>query len=163
MAVAPSTSLRLVPLPSRLGRKRMQRTSGPSPYEDAFGFSRAVRVGERILVSGTAPVEPDGASTPGDAAAQARRCFTIILTAIAELGGSAADVVRTRMYLTDPADADAVGAVHGELFRDVRPAATMVVVKALLRKEWRVEIEAEAVVGVARPTPTATGLRPSEH
>lgn len=124
----------------------MQRTSGDSPYEALYGFSRAVRVGERILVSGTAPVEPDGSSTPGDAAAQARRCFAIILRAIEELGGSAADVVRTRMFITDPANADMVGVVHGEVFRDVQPAATMVVVSRLLRDEWRVEIEAEALV-----------------
>ncbi len=122
-------------------------TSGTSPYEAAYGFSRAVRTGNRIMVAGTAPVEADGSSTPGDAAAQARRCLAIIFTAIEELGGSAADVVRTRMYLTDPADADAVGAVHGELFRDVRPASTMVVVAALLRPEWRIEIEAEALIG----------------
>ena len=125
----------------------MRRTASASPYEAAYGFSRAVRVGDPILVSGTAPVEPDGSSTPGDAAAQTRRCFAIILTAIEELGGSAADVVRTRMYITDPTDADAVGAVHGELFRDVRPASTMVVISALLRPEWRIEIEAEALVG----------------
>ena len=122
------------------------RTSGTSAYEAAFGLSRAVRVENRILVSGTAPVEPDGSSTPGDAAAQARRCFTIILQAIEELGGRAADVIRTRMYITDPADAEAVGAVHGELFADVGPVATMVVVAALLRDEWRVEVEAEALV-----------------
>lgn len=122
------------------------KTSGTSPYEALYGFSRAVRVGERILAAGTAPVEADGSSTPGGAAEQARRCFAIILGAIAELGGSAADVVRTRMYIVDPADADAVGAVHGEIFGAVRPAATMVVVKALLRDEWRVEIEAEALV-----------------
>ena len=125
----------------------MRRTASASPYEAAYGFSRAVRIGDRIMVSGTAPVEPDGSSTPGDAAAQARRCFAIILAAIDELGGSAADVVRTRMFITDPADADAVGAVHGELFRDVRPASTMVVVAALLRPERRIEIEAEALVG----------------
>ena len=124
-----------------------QHASGCSPYEAAYGFSRAVRVGDRIIVAGTAPVEPDGSSTPGDAAAQARRCFAIILTAIEELGGSAADVVRTRMFITDPADADRVGAVHGEVFCDVRPAATMVVVSALLRPEWRIEIEAEALLG----------------
>ena len=122
-------------------------TSGNSPYEAAFGFSRAVRVGDRIFVSGTAPVEPDGSSTLGDAATQTRRCFAIIITAIEELGGTAADVVRTRMFITDPADADAVGAVHGEIFRDIRPAATMIVVSALLRPEWRIEIEAEALVG----------------
>ena len=124
----------------------MRSTASASPYETAYGFSRAVKVGNRIIVSGTAPVEPDGSSTPGDAAAQARRCFAIILKAIDELGGSAADVVRTRMYITDPADADAVGAVHGELFRDVRPASTMVVISALMRPEWRIEIEAEALI-----------------
>ena len=124
-----------------------RRTQSASPYEADYGFSRAVRVGDRMLVSGTAPVEPDGASTPGDAAAQARRCFAIILAAIEELGGTAADIVRTRMFITDPADADAIGAVHGEIFGDVRPAATMVVVAALLRPEWRIEIEAEALVG----------------
>ena len=127
--------------------EEVSRTQSASPYEAAYGFSRAVRVGDRIFVSGTAPVEPDGSSTPGDAAAQTRRCFAIILAAIEELGGSVADVVRTRMFITDPADADAVGAVHGELFRDVRPASTMVVVAALLRPEWRIEIEAEALVG----------------
>ncbi|RJF54278.1 RidA family protein, partial [Campylobacter coli] len=105
------------------------RASGSSPYEAAYGFSRAVRSGNRILVSGTAPVEEDGSSKPGDAAAQARRCFAIILKAIEDLDGTAEDVVRTRMFITDPADADAVGAVHGEFFRDTRPAATMVVVK----------------------------------
>ena len=123
-----------------------QRASGCSPYEAAYGFSRAVRVGNRIFVAGTAPVEPDGSSTPGDAAAQARRCFAIILAAIDELGGSAANVVRTRMFICHAADADAIGAVHGELFRDVRPASTMVVVSALLRPEWRIEIEAEALL-----------------
>ena len=92
-------------------------------------------------------MEPDGSSTPGDAAAQARRCFDIILKAIEELGGSTTDVVRTRMFITDPADADSIGAVHGEVFREARPAATMVVVAALLRAEWRVEIEAEALIG----------------
>ena len=128
----------------------MTKVSGPSPYETLYGFSRAHRIGDRIFVSGTAPVEDDGSSTPGDAAAQARRCFAIILKAIADLGGTSADVVRTRMFIVDPADADAVGSVHGELFADIRPAATMVVVSALLRPEWRVEIEAEAFVSQAR-------------
>lgn len=123
------------------------RTASASPYEISYGFSRAVRAGNRIIVSGTAPVEPDGTSTPGDAATQTRRCFAIIVEAIEELGGRAVDVVRTRMFITDPTDADAIGAVHGEVFREVRPAATMVVVAALLRPEWRIEIEAEALVG----------------
>ncbi len=125
----------------------MKGVAGSSPYEAAYGFSRAVRCGNRIIVAGTAPVEPDGSSTPGDAADQTRRCFAIILGAIEELGGATADVVRTRMYITDPADADAIGAVHGEIFGNVRPASTMVVVAALLRPEWRIEIEAEALVG----------------
>src|SRR5688572_33057853 len=112
-------------------------THSASPFEQAFGFSRALRVGNRIFVSGTAPVESDGSSTPGDAAAQARRCFAIILAAIEELGGSAADVVRTRMFITDPADADAIGAVHGAIFGGSRPTATMVVISALLRSEER--------------------------
>ena len=123
-----------------------QKTASASPFEASFGFSRAIRTGNRILVSGTGPIEPDGSSTQGDAAAQAARCFAIIIAAIEELGGMAADVVRTRMFITDAADGDAVGAVHGEIFGDIRPAATMVVVAALLRAEWRVEIEAEAML-----------------
>lgn len=116
-----------------------------SPYEPIYGYSRAVRSGNRIDVAGTAPIEPDGSSTPGDAGVQAARCLTIIADALAALGGSPADVVRTRMFITDPADADLVGRAHGAMFGDVRPAATMVVVSALLRPEWKVEIEAEAL------------------
>lgn len=123
-----------------------RHSASASPYEATIGFARALRVGDRIFVSGTAPVEPDGSSTPGDAAAQAQRCFAIIAQAIEQLGGRVENVVRTRMYLIDPADAEAVGQVHGKLFGTVRPAATMLVVAALLRPEWRVEIEAEAIV-----------------
>lgn len=123
-----------------------QHTRSASPYEETIGFSRAVRVGDRILVSGTAPVEADGSSTPGDAEAQAERCLDIIIGAIRQLGGQRTDIVRTRMFITDPADAEAIGRAHGRRFADVKPAATMVVVSALLRPEWRVEIEAEALV-----------------
>ena len=123
-----------------------RRASSASPYEAQIGFSRAVRAGLRIVVSGTAPVEPDGSSTPGDAEAQAVRCLAIIRSAVEELGGTVADIVRTRMYIVDPTDADAVGRAHGAVFADVRPASTMVVVAALLRPEWRVEIEAEAEI-----------------
>ena len=123
-----------------------QRTGSASPYEASIGFSRAVRVGDRILVSGTAPVEPDGSSTPGDAGAQAERCLDIIVGAVEALGGRAEDIVRTRMFLVDPADADAIGRAHRDRFDEIRPAATMVVVSALLRPEWRVEIEAEALI-----------------
>lgn len=117
-----------------------------SPFEDRFGFARAVRVGDRIVVAGTGPVEDDGSTTPGDAAAQADRCFTLILRAIEALGGTAADVVRTRMFLTDFDDQDAIGAVHARYFHATRPAATMVGCGWLCRKEWKVEIEAEAIV-----------------
>ena len=120
--------------------------SSASPFEPVYGYSRAVRVGNRIDVAGCAPIEPDGSSTPGDAGIQAARCITIIGEALEALGGSFADVVRTRMYITDPADADLVGRAHGALFGAIRPAATMVVVAALLRPEWKVEIEAEAII-----------------
>lgn len=117
-----------------------------SPYEAQFGFARAVRAGNRIVVAGTGPVEDDGSSTPGDAAAQAERCFILILRAIEQLGGTAQDVVRTRMLLTDPADQNAVGAVHARFFGEARPAATMAGVAWLCREEWKVEIEAEAIL-----------------
>lgn len=120
------------------------RHSSGSPFEATIGFSRAIRCGNRILVSGTAPVEPDGSSTPGDAEAQARRCLAVIVAAIEALGGTAADVVRTRIYLVNPADAGAVGRAHGAVFGTVRPASTMVAGAVLLRPEWLVEIEAEA-------------------
>jgi enamine deaminase RidA (YjgF/YER057c/UK114 family) len=126
-----------------------QQVGSGSPFEPRIGFSRAVRVGDRVLVSGTAPVWPDGGC---DAVVdvQARRCLEIIEAALNEAGASMADVVRTRMFLIDPADADAVGAVHGEVFRNVPPAATMVVVAALLDPRWKVEIEAEAIVTPSR-------------
>lgn len=117
-----------------------------SPFEAQFGFSRAVRVGNRIVVAGTGPVEDDGTTTPGDAAAQAERCCALIMRAIEELGGSAADVVRTRMLLTDPDDQELVGAVHARWFGAAQPAATMAGVAWLCRKEWKVEIEAEAIL-----------------
>lgn len=117
-----------------------------SPYEAQFGFARAVREGNRIVVAGSGPVEPDGATTPGDAAAQAERCCALIVQAIEELGGSAADVVRTRMLLTDFADQESVGEVHARWFGAVQPAATMAGVAWLCRKEWKVEIEAEAML-----------------
>jgi len=122
------------------------RTTSGSPFEAAFGFARAMRVGSRIIVAGTGPVEPDGATTPGGVAEQAARCCAIIVAAIEELGGSAADVVRIRMLLTDAADQDAVGAVHAQFFGAAKPAATMAGVAWLCRPEWRVEFEAEAVV-----------------
>jgi len=114
-----------------------------SPFERRYGFSRAVRVGERVVVSGSAPIWPDGSCDP-DPRAQARRCCEIIVAALAEVGAGAADVVRTRMFVTDAAHSDAVGEVHREFFGPAAPAATMVVVAALLDPRWVVEIEAEA-------------------
>lgn len=121
--------------------------SSGSPFEASIGFSRAVRVGNRILVSGTAPVEPDGSSTAGGAEAQATRCLRVIVEAVETLGGTAADIVRTRMFLVNPADSEAVGRAHGAVFAGIRPASTMVAGAVLLRPEWLVEIEAEAIVG----------------
>ncbi len=123
-----------------------QRVFSGSPYEDQFGFARAVRVGDRILVAGTGPIEDDGTTTAGSAAQQADRCCALIVRAIEQLGGTAADVVRTRMYLTDIDHQDTVGAVHARYFAAARPAATMVGVASLCRADWIVEIEAEAVI-----------------
>jgi enamine deaminase RidA (YjgF/YER057c/UK114 family) len=117
-----------------------------SPFEDQIGFSRAVRHGSRIVVSGTAPIGSDGKTVEGGVLEQARRCFEIIVEAVEALGGSVGDVIRTRMFLVDAADWEAVGRAHGEVFSDVDPAATMVVVKGLVDPAWRVEIEAEAEV-----------------
>jgi enamine deaminase RidA (YjgF/YER057c/UK114 family) len=122
-----------------------RRISSGSPYEPTIGFSRAVVVGDRVLVSGTGPVFPDG-SCPPDGPAQAERCLEIILEALAEAGAGPEHVVRTRMFITDPDEAGAIGEVHGRFFGEVRPAATMVVVAALVEPRWKVEIEAEAVL-----------------
>ncbi len=122
-----------------------QRIASGSPFETTIGFSRAVRVGYRVVVSGTGPVM-EGGRCPDGAGDQARRCFEIIEAALVEAGASLDDVVRTRMYLTSAGDGDAVGTVHGEMLGHVRPAATMVVVAGLLDPAWKVEIEAEAVL-----------------
>jgi enamine deaminase RidA (YjgF/YER057c/UK114 family) len=124
--------------------ERRQARSG-SPYEKTIGFSRAVRSGPTVVVSGTAPVWPDGRVDP-DPTAQARRCWEIVAAALEELGCGMADVVRTRQYIVDAGVADAVGAVHGEIFGDIRPASTMIVVAGLLDSRWLVEVEADAVV-----------------
>lgn len=119
--------------------------SSGSPYEPVVGFSRAVRIGDRVLVSGTAPIWPDDFVDP-DPGAQARRCFEIMLTALEEAGGRREDVVRTRAFLTDASYADAVGRAHGEIFGAIRPANTMIVIAGLLDQRWKVEMELEAVV-----------------
>ena len=119
-----------------------QRASSGSPFEPAIGFSRAIRVDNRVLVSGTGPVGADDA----DPETQMRRCVEIVEKALNELGAALDDVVRTRTYLVDVKDAEAVGKVHGEAFGSTRPAATMLVVTALLDPRWSVELEAEALL-----------------
>ncbi len=113
--------------------------------EPILGFARAVRTGKQIMVAGTAPIEPDGSTTPGDAAAQMERCCAIVAKAITDLGGSIDDTVRTCIYLTDRADFPEVAAVHGKWFGTARPATTTLVVTGFIRPEWRVEIEAEVM------------------
>ena len=120
-----------------------------SPFETTVGFSRAVRVGQRILVSGTAPITAEGHTLTATAGEQAARCLEIIVESIEALGGTVSDVVRTRIYLVCREDWDDVARSHVAFFGAVRPAATMVVVHGLLDPRWRVEIEAEAVVGAA--------------
>ena len=122
-----------------------QRISSGSTYESSIGFSRALRVGRNVYVSGTAPIWPDGSCDP-DPEVQARRCFEIILEALAGAGASPKQVVSTRMFLTDPSYADAVGRAHGAVFGEVRPASTMVVIAGMLDPRWKVEIEADAVM-----------------
>jgi enamine deaminase RidA (YjgF/YER057c/UK114 family) len=126
-----------------------QNISGDSPYEPIIGFSRAVRVGNAVHLAGTGPV---GAEDQ-DAAGQTRRIFEIATEALAKAGASLNDVVRTRMFLTRVEYWEAIGRVHGEYFGEIRPAATMVVVAALLNPAWRIEIEMDAVIEAAVPSP----------
>jgi enamine deaminase RidA (YjgF/YER057c/UK114 family) len=123
-----------------------KRVASGSPYEPVIGFSRAVVAGRHIAVSGTAPIMSDGGEPPADAYGQAKRCLEIIEAALAEAGASLADVVRTRTYLVDAGDWEEIGRAHGEVFSEVRPASTMVVVAGLLDPRWRVEMEADAVL-----------------
>jgi enamine deaminase RidA (YjgF/YER057c/UK114 family) len=119
--------------------------SSGGPWEARSGYSRAVAVGDEVFVSGTTDAGPDGRSRhPGDAAGQARAVFGIIERALGDAGFSLADVVRTRMFVTDAQHVGQVTAVHGEFFGDIRPAATIVVVAALIEPSLLVEIEADA-------------------
>jgi enamine deaminase RidA (YjgF/YER057c/UK114 family) len=124
------------------GRRRI---SSGGPWERSVGYSRAIVAGETCFVSGTTDAGPDGRSLhPGDAAAQARAAWDIVERALAEAGFRLDDVVRTRTYVVSLADAPAVGAVHGERFGDIRPAATLVQVAGLIDPTLLVEVEAEA-------------------
>ena len=124
-----------------------QLISSGGPWEDVIGYSRAVRVGNIVTVSGTTAAQPDGVVFGGDDAyLQALRCFEIIEEALHEAGALMSDVVRTRMFVTDIARWEEFGRAHGEFFREVKPAATMVQVSALIDPAMLVEIEVDAVI-----------------
>jgi enamine deaminase RidA (YjgF/YER057c/UK114 family) len=122
-----------------------QRISSGASFEERVGYSRAVRIGDRVWVSGTAPIMPDDADPPTDAYEQAKVCLEIVERALAEAGATLDDVVRTRIFVTDASYIDAVGRAHAEAFGRARPATTGLVT-GLLDPRWLVEIEAEAVI-----------------
>ncbi len=123
------------------------KVSSRSPYENQIGFSRAVRRGKIIAISGTAPILPDGSTAYlGDVYLQTRRCLEIIKQAIEETGGRITDVIRTRVMLTDITKWKRAGKAHGEIFSDIKPACTFVEVKGFIDPEWLVEIEADCLV-----------------
>jgi enamine deaminase RidA (YjgF/YER057c/UK114 family) len=124
-----------------------QLVSSGSPYEPTVGFSRAVCVGNQVFISGTAPVWPDGSVDPSPLA-QARRVYEIALGALAEAGGEPKHVVRTRQFITSRNVEEAASQAHGEIFRDIRPASTMIVVAGLLDERWVIEVELDAVLDV---------------
>lgn len=124
-----------------------KHVSSGSQFEPVIGFSRAVRIGPVIAVSGTAPIAEDGTTAcPGDLYGQTRRCLEIILRAVNEAGGSFEDIVRTRVMLTDISRWQEAAKAHGEFFREVRPASTFVEVSRLIDESWLVEIEADCFV-----------------
>jgi enamine deaminase RidA (YjgF/YER057c/UK114 family) len=119
--------------------------SSGSPWEERYGYSRAVVAGDRVFVSGTAPVMPGDADPPADAYGQARRCLEIVQAALDEAGATAADVVRTRIFVTDPSLMDDVMRAHGEVFAETKPACTGIV-SQLVDPRWLVEIEVEGIL-----------------
>ena len=124
-----------------------QNISSGSPFEKPIGFSRAVRMGDRIAVSGTAPIAADGTTAhPGDIYQQTLRCLEIIREALEKAGAGLGDVIRTRVYLTDADRWQDAASAHGKIFSDIRPACTFIEVKRLIDPDWLVEIEAEAVI-----------------
>jgi enamine deaminase RidA (YjgF/YER057c/UK114 family) len=144
-----------VDLPQRLhaailGAMERQNVSGHAPLEPVVGYSRAVRVGGQIWVSGTAPIPPDGSDPPPEPYDQARLCLEIVAGALERAGARLEDVVRTRIYVVETADFDEVARAHGEVFGEIRPATSGIVVKALLDPRWLVEIEADAILPSSR-------------
>ncbi len=126
---------------------KRRRIGSDAPWEATVGYSRAVRIGPHVYVAGTTGIDARGRAVAPDAYAQARRAFAIVEAALAELGATMEDVVRTRLYVVDIArDGEAVGRAHGEVFQTVRPAATMVEVRALINPALRVEVEVDAFV-----------------
>jgi enamine deaminase RidA (YjgF/YER057c/UK114 family) len=123
-----------------------QNVSSGSPFEPTIGFSRAVRVDRHVFVAATAPIWPDG-HVDDDVAAQTRRSLRIVDEALRAAGATLADVVRTRVFLVDASDGPAVGRVHGEVFGAIRPASGFIVVSGFLDPRWRVEVEADALIG----------------
>jgi enamine deaminase RidA (YjgF/YER057c/UK114 family) len=124
------------------GRRRI---SSGGPYEARYGYSRAIAVGDSCWVAGTTDAGPDGTSQhPGDAAAQARAAFAIVVGALGDAGFGVEDVVRTRMYIVRPEDASSVAAINGEVFGEIQPASTLVIVAGLIDPSLLVEVEADA-------------------
>lgn len=124
----------------------VERVTSGTGFESEYGYSRAVKAGNSIWVAGTGPAAPPGEQTAKSARDQMLRCGEIVLAALARFGAGAGDVVRTRMYITDIADADEIGTAHRELFGAAAPAATMIVISELAIPEWKVELEVDALV-----------------
>lgn len=134
-----------------------RNVSSGARWEPVVGYSRAVRVGNTVHVAGTAPVAADGSVfAPGDPYNQARHCLRIIERALSEAGASMGDVVRTRIFVTDISQWEAIGRAHGEFFRDIRPATSMVEVRRLIDPAMLVEIEADAIIAEPRPDGSTT-------
>lgn len=124
-----------------------KKISSDSPFEKPIGFSRAVRIGNFISVSGTAPIAPDGSTAyPNDVFGQTKCCIEIMKKAIEQAGGNLADVIRTRIMLKDISKWNDAANAHGKFFSEIRPACTFVEVKGFVRPDWLVETEADCVL-----------------
>jgi enamine deaminase RidA (YjgF/YER057c/UK114 family) len=141
-----------------------QRISSGGPWEEAVGYSRAIRVGRRVYVAGTTAIGPDGKLVGlGDPGAQTREAFAVVERALRSAGARLSDVVRTRLFVTDISRWEEVARVHGELFRNIRPVATMVEVKRLIQPEMLVEVEVDAEIAPRRARGPSTRRRRGRH